>query len=107
MKRLSMAVIVTLLLQFAVMMAPHLLHHYPYFLPLGLHLIAILVIIASNSRVLRLVACANYLLFVFCWIVLILAKTPVQSIGGIVCSLALLAAATFLLGRWALGRDRA
>ena len=103
-RQLAVAVALTLLLQFAVMMAPHLLHHYPYFLPLGLHLIAILVILASNSRVLRLVACANYLLFVFYWIVLILAKTPVQNMGGIVCSLALLAAATFLLGRWALGR---
>src|SRR5438270_2389376 len=95
-RQLACAVTLTLLLQFAVMMAPHLLHHYPYFLPLGLHLFAILVILASNSRVLRLVACANYLLFVFYWIVLILSKTPVQTMGGIVCSLALLVAATFL-----------
>lgn len=106
-RQLSWAVMLTLLLQFAVMMAAHLLHHYPYFLPLGLHLLAVLVIIASNSRVLRLVACANYLLFVFYWIILILAKAPLQSMGGIVCSLALLTVATFVLGRWALRRDRA
>ena len=106
-RQLTGAVILTFLLQFAVMMAPHLLHHYPYFLPLGLHLLAVVVIITSNSRALRVVACANYVLFVFYWIVLILAKSQIQSMGGVVCSLALLGVATFVLGRWALGRDRA
>ena len=103
-RQLVWAVIMTLLLQFAVMMAPHLLHHYPYFLPFGLHLLAVIVIIASNSGFLRVVACVNYILFAFYWIVLILAKNPVQSMGGIVCSLVLLAAATFVIGNWALTR---
>ena len=103
-RQLAGAVTLTFLLQFAVMMAPHLLHHYPYFLPLGLHLLAVIVIITSDSGFLRAIACANYILFVFYWIVLILAKTPVQSMGGIVCSLLLLAAATFIIGKWTLGR---
>ncbi len=102
-RHFAAAVILTFLLQFAVMMAPHLLHHYPYFVPLGLHLLAVLVIIASNSRLLRAVACANYILFVFYWIVLILARNPVESMGGIVCALVLLTAATFVIARWALG----
>jgi hypothetical protein len=106
-RQLSWAVILTFLLQLTVMMAPHLLHHYPYFLPLGLHFLAVVTIIASNSSVLRLVACVNYFLFVVFWIILILAKSPVQSMGGIVCSLALLTVATFVLGRWGLRRDRA
>jgi hypothetical protein len=103
-RRLACAVILTFLLQFAVMMAPHLLHHYPYLLPLGLHLLAVVVIMGGNSRVLRAVAGANYILFVLYWIIFIVAKSPVQSMGGIVCSLLLLAAATFVIGKWAFGR---
>jgi hypothetical protein len=104
-RHFAAAVVLTFLLQFAVMMAPHLLHHYPYFVPLGLHLLAVLVILASNSRLLRIVACANYILFVFYWIVLILARNPVESMGGIVCALVLLTGATFVIARWSLGRS--
>jgi hypothetical protein len=92
----------TFVLQFLVMMATHFLHHYPYFLPLALHLLAIIAIMTRPSRILRLVACANYLLFVFCWIVLIIFRTPVRSPGGIILSLLLLTAATAIIGSWAL-----
>ncbi|MEY2562662.1 MAG: hypothetical protein QOH88_855 [Verrucomicrobiota bacterium] len=91
----------TLLLQFLIMMAPHLLHHYPYFLPLALHLLAVVAITTRPSKILRLIACANYLLFVFAWIGLILFRTPVRSPGAIILSLLLLAAATVTIGSWA------
>lgn len=97
---LALAALLTLLLHFFVMMAPHLLHHYPYFLPLSLSLLAILAIMRSNSRILRALAFANYALFVFFWIVLILTRTSVLSLGGIACALVLLTLASAVIGRW-------
>jgi hypothetical protein len=99
---LSWATLATFVLQFFIMMAPHLLHHYPYFLPFALHLLAVVAIMTRPSRILRLIACANYRLFVFCWIALILFRTPVRSPGGIILALLLLAAATYMIGTWAL-----
>lgn len=101
-RKLAAAAAATFLLQFFVMMAPHVLHHYPYFLPLALHLLAVIAIMTRPSKVLRVIACVNYLLFVFYWIALILARTPVRSASGVVCSLVLLAAATAVIGKWAL-----
>jgi hypothetical protein len=86
-------------------MAPHLLHHYPYFLPLSLHVLAVIAIMRSETKILRALGCASYLLFVLVWIILILARTPVLSIGGLVCALILLASATLVVGKWALGRQ--
>lgn len=102
---LALAATLTLLLQFSVMMAPHLLHHYPYFLPLGLHLLAVIAIMTRETKTLRVLGCASYLLFVLVWIILILAKTPVLSIGGLVCALILLASASLVVGKWAWGRQ--
>jgi hypothetical protein len=99
---LAWSAVATFVLQFLIMMAPHLLHHYPYFLPLALHLLAVIAIVTRPSRILRLIACANYLLFVFCWIALILFRTPVRSPGGIILSLLLLTAASAIVGSWAL-----
>ena len=48
-RNLALAATLTLLLQFTVMMAPHLLHHYPYFLPLSLHLLAVIAITTRDS----------------------------------------------------------
>ena len=101
---LALASTLTLLLHFSVMMAPHLLHHYPYFLPLSLSLLAIMAIMMDDSKIFGTLAFANYLLFVFFWIVLILARTSVLSMGGIACALLLLILATLLVGRWACAR---
>ena len=103
-RNLALATTLTLLLQFTVMMAPHLLHHYPYFLPLSLHLLAVIAITTRDGKILRALGCANYLFFVLVWIILILAKTPVLSVGGLACALILLALATFVVGKWALAR---
>jgi 4-amino-4-deoxy-L-arabinose transferase-like glycosyltransferase len=99
---LALAATLTLLFQFVVMMAPHALHHYPYFLPFGLHLLAVIAIMTRETKILRVLGCASYLLFVLVWIILILARTPVLSIGGLVCALILLASATLVVGKWAL-----
>lgn len=104
-KDLALATALTLLLQFTVMMAPHLLHHYPYFLPLSLHVLAIIAITTRDGKLLRILGCLNYLLFVLLWIILILARTPVLSMGGLVCALILLALATVVVGKWAFGRE--
>jgi hypothetical protein len=102
---LALAAAATFALQFFIMMAPHVLHHYPYFLPLTLHLLAVIAIMTRPSRVLRVIASANYLLFIVCWIVLILARTPVRSPGGIAVALILLAVATVVVGKWALANN--
>ena len=102
---LALAATLTLLLHFTIMMAPHLLHHYPYFLPLALHLLAVVAITTRDSNILRALAFANYLLFILIWVVLILAGTSVLSMGGIACALFLLALATVVVGRWAVGRE--
>jgi hypothetical protein len=104
---LVLAAVATFVLQFFIMMAPHVLHHYPYFLPLTLHLLAVIAIMTIPSKVFRVIACANYLLFVVSWILLVLAKTPVRSMGGIACALMLLAGATVVVGKWVLGRETA
>lgn len=101
---LALAATLTLLLQFSVMMAPHLLHHYPYFLPLGLHLLAVIAIMTHEAKLVRVLGCASYLFFVLVWIILILARTPVLSIGGLICALILVASATLVVGKWAVGR---
>jgi hypothetical protein len=104
---LALATTLTLLLQFTIMMAPHLLHHYPYFLPLSLHVLAIIIITMRDRKILRALACINYLLFVLFWIILILARAPVLSMGGLVCALILLALASVVVGRWAFRQPRA
>lgn len=100
---LALAATVTLLLQFIIMMAPHVLHHYPYFLPLSLHLLAVIAIMTSHTKILRMLACASYFFFVLVWIILIVSRTTVFSMGGLVCALILLALATFVIGKWAFG----
>jgi hypothetical protein len=98
---LALAATLTLSLQFTIMMAPHVLHHYPYFLPLSLHLLAAIAIMTHDSKILRMLACANYLLFILLWIVFIMARTPVFSMGGLICALILLGVATLFVGKWA------
>lgn len=102
---LALAATLTLLLQFTAMMAPHVVHHYPYFLPLSLHLLAVIAIMMCDTKILRALALANYLFFVLVWIILILVRTPVLSTGGLVCALMLLALATVVVGKWTLGRQ--
>jgi hypothetical protein len=44
-------------------MAPHFLYHYPYFVVLALHVIAIVTVMKLSNSILRLAALLNYLLF--------------------------------------------
>jgi hypothetical protein len=91
------ACLLTVVLQIVIMMAPHLLHLYPYFLPLTLQLLAVIGIVLSGSLVLRTVGLLNYLLFVVFWVVSIVITTPVTSIGALVCALGSIVLASFLV----------
>jgi hypothetical protein len=46
-----------------IMMAPHFLYDWPYFVVLALHVIAIVTVIKLSNSILRIVALLNYLLF--------------------------------------------
>jgi hypothetical protein len=77
-------------LQFVVMMSPHLLYHYPSFVPLALHIAAIVIVVKVRTFLLRLVALLNYFLFIVYWVFLVAIKTPISSKAGLVCAFALL-----------------
>lgn len=97
MRLLVWALVVTLVLQFTVMLAPHFLHHYPYFLALGLHVLAVSVVLRRPSRLFQVVALTNYALFIFCWIFLTARTSPLGSIAGLTCWMVMLAAASSLI----------
>ncbi len=95
---LTIAAISSFVLQFAVMMSPHLLSHYPYFVPLSLQLLAVIgVVILRASALVRWTAGLNYAAFVFFWIVLAATKTPISSILALLVSMGLILIATVIL----------
>ena len=95
---LGIAAIVSFVVQFLLMMCPHWLHHYPYYLPVALHLLAVVgIVILRASALLRWAAALNYSAFVFFWIVLPAATTSVSSILALLASLALVLLATITL----------
>jgi hypothetical protein len=95
---LGIAAIVSFLLQFLAMMSPHLLHHYPYYVPLSLELLAVVgIVIFRSSAPVRWGAVLNYAAFVFLWIVLPITKTPISSIFALLASLTLLLLATIIV----------
>lgn len=49
--------------QFVIMMAPHFLYHYPYFVMLALPVIAIVTVMKLSNSILRIAALLNCLLF--------------------------------------------
>lgn len=72
------------------MMAPHLLHHYPYFIPVALQLLAVAAVLTSQSRFLQWLALLNFALFLVFWILLIIMSAPIRSAGALVLALLLL-----------------
>ena len=95
---LAMAAISTFVLQFVAMMSPHLLSHYPYFVPFSLHLLAVIgIVMLRASALLRWTAALNYAAFAFFWIVLPATKTPISSILALLGSLGLIFLATVIL----------
>jgi hypothetical protein len=80
------------------MMSPHLLHHYPYFVPFSLHLLAVVAIVMFRaSAVVCWAAALNYIAFVFFWIALPIATTSISSILALFSSLGLILLATITL----------
>ena len=95
---LCLAAIVSFVPQFLVMMSPHLLHHYPYYVPFSLHLLAVIGIVMLRASVLvRWAAALNYTAFVFFWIALPTATMSISSILALLASLALILLATVIL----------
>lgn len=72
-----------LVIQLALMMAPHWLHHYPYYFVLVPHLAAVIALVRTRSWALLSVGLLNTLLFLIYWIVLIIIRTPVSSAAGV------------------------
>jgi len=104
---LGCAVIFSFALQFLLMMSPHLLHHYPYFIPFVLHLLAVIgIVIWRECPLIRWSALVNYVAFVFLWIALPIAQTSVASVATLVLSLALVLAATILTFKLLFGLSR-
>jgi hypothetical protein len=95
---LGLAAIVSFALQFSIMMSPHLLQHYPYYVPFALHLLAVVgIVILRASAPVRWAAALNYTAFVFFWIVLPTAKTSISSILALLASVGLILLATIIL----------
>jgi hypothetical protein len=87
---LGIAAIVSFVLQFLVMMSPHLLHHYPYYVPFSLHLLAVVgIVMLRASEPMRWAAALNYTAFLFFWIALPIATMSISSILALLASLAL------------------
>lgn len=84
--------------QFLVMMAPHFVYHYPYFVIFAWHVVAVVAVVKLRVLLLQLAALLNYLAFVIYWIVLVTIKVPVGTALGLICAYAiLLAGSVFLL----------
>jgi hypothetical protein len=95
---LGFAATVSFVIQFLVMMCPHWILHYPYYVPLSFHLLAVIgIVMFRASRLLCLAAILNYVAFVFFWIVLPITKTPVSSTLALLASLSLVLVATIAL----------
>jgi len=95
---LGLAAIVSFALQSSIMMSPHLLHHYPYYVPFALHLLAVVgIVMLRASAPVRWAAALNYTAFVFFWIALPTATTSISSILALLASLALILLATIIL----------
>jgi hypothetical protein len=76
--------------QFFVMMAPHFVYHYPYFVIFAWHVVAVVAVVKLRVFLLQLAALLNYLAFVIYWIVLVTIKVPVATVLGLMCAYAIL-----------------
>jgi len=94
---LVIAAIISFGLQFLVMMSPHLLHHYPYYVPFSLELLAVIgIVMLRTSAPVRWAAALNYCVFVFFWIVLPTTKSSISSILALLAGLGLTLLATVI-----------
>ena len=95
---LGLAIIVSFVLQFLVMMSPHLLLTYPYYVPFSLHLLAVVgIVMLRASAPVRWAAGLNYTAFLFFWIALPTVTMSISSILALLASLALMLLATITL----------
>ena len=78
--------------QFLVMMAPHFVYHYPYFVIFAWHVVAVVAVVKLRVLLLQLAVLLNYLAFIIYWIVLVTIKVPVGTVLGLTCAYALLLA---------------
>lgn len=84
--------------QFLIMMAPHFVYHYPYFVIFAGHVVAVVAVVKLRVLLLQLAALLNYVAFVIYWIVLVTIKVPVGTALGLMCAYAiLLAGSVFVL----------
>jgi hypothetical protein len=93
--------------QFVIMMSPHLIYHYPSFVPLALHIVAIVTVVTLRTLLLRLVALLNYFLFIVYWILLVAINTPVSSVLGLLCAFAFLFVCSLIIVRELFARGKA
>jgi hypothetical protein len=85
---LGIACLLGFISHFLLMMSPHWLHHYPYFVLLALHLLAAAAILTfSTSKLLKWIALVNYGIFTLFWIVLPTITIPKSSIAGLAVAL--------------------
>ena len=95
---LGIAAIVSFVLQFLVMMSPHLILTYPYYVPFSLELLAVIgIVMLRASAPVRWAAALNYTAFLFFWIALPIATMSISSILALLASLALILLATITL----------
>lgn len=78
--------------QFFVMMSPHFVYHYPYFVIFAWHVVAVVAVVKLRVLLLQVAALLNYLAFLIYWIVLVTIKVPVGTVLGLMCAYAILLA---------------
>ncbi|HEV2841860.1 MAG TPA: hypothetical protein VGW39_11080 [Chthoniobacterales bacterium] len=93
--------------QFLVMMAPHFVYHYPYFVILAWHVIAVVAVVKLRVLFLQLAALLSYFCFIIVWIVLVTIKVPVATSLGLICAYAILLAGSVFVVRELLAAIRA
>ena len=95
---LGIAAIVSFVLQFLVMMSPHLILTYPYYVPFSLELLAVIgIVMLRASAPVRWAAALNYTAFLFFWIALPIATMSISSILALLASLALILLGTIIV----------
>jgi hypothetical protein len=85
--------------QFLVMMAPHFVYHYPYFVIFAWHVVAVVAVVKLRVLLLQLAALLNYLGFIIYWIVVVTIKVPVATVLGLMCAYAILLAGSMIVLR--------
>lgn len=95
--QLASAALIAASIHLLVMLAPHLLHHYPYFVPLALQAVAIVTVFRSRSITLRVAALINYLLFLTYWLILPAITSSTASVGALTLATGMMVAASIIV----------